>query len=170
MNHKEAEIDLISGLMKRVVNYTEPQIMESSESLLKHQPFLVSMMMGYSVDLSPKAFEEILLIYMTIWEYFRNKPNIKRVSLTEKKFTEISMRNLNQIKRAGSGRQKRFKNQLIGKDLDRMLSQSLFAKIVETLQVKPGFAELDPSVKGILLVGFKGIIEGLDEIAMSGSE
>jgi hypothetical protein len=74
-----------------------PRVNQVTDELFMHQPFLLSLLMGYKLDLSATELNEALTLYMTIWEYFKASPEAKTRATTEIRFEHFQELNIKML-------------------------------------------------------------------------
>jgi hypothetical protein len=72
------ETDEIGKLLKKIDSVDEQYITSTYEEIRQFQPFLLSLLLGYQYDLNTRELDEIIKLHLIIWEYFKDKWNIKK--------------------------------------------------------------------------------------------
>ena len=89
-NEKDnSETSELAGLIRKIDTLDAQYVNRICEEIFKHQPFFLTVLLGYRADVSPQELEEIMKIYFLIWEENPKNP--------EKRFIQIHCRisNLN---------------------------------------------------------------------------
>ena len=89
-----SETDEIGKLLKKIDSVDEQYISSTYEEMQQFQPFLLSLLLGYQDDLNTIELNEIIKVYLIIWEFFKEKRNIKKRQLTTIQFEEVQKRNI----------------------------------------------------------------------------
>lgn len=63
-----ADIKEVKRITAMIDHITPDYVNQTSDNLYKHQPFLISLVLGDQVDLSPLEAEEMLKFYLMLWE------------------------------------------------------------------------------------------------------
>ena len=64
----------VGQLIKKFELIDEEYVNKESDLIFRKQPFLISLLLGYRLDLKELELEEIMRIIFLIWEYFKNQP------------------------------------------------------------------------------------------------
>jgi hypothetical protein len=125
---------------------------------------LLSLLLGYHHDLITRELDEIIKVYLIIWEYFKDKRNIKKRQLTEIQFEEAQKINIDFFKYLDAEKSKEDFINTISLDLENIKSKALIAGILFRFNTTPILSNIKGDLKGILLVGIKSLIECFEEI------
>ena len=158
------ETEGVAKLIQEIDSIDEHYINTTSDELLKYQPFLLSLLLGDRMDRSPYELEEMMKFYFIIWEYFKNKKNIKSKKLSEKQFEKKQNKNIELLKYLdGETQDIEFEN-VTSIDLEKIKSKALFSGIILRINTHPAFSGMPIATKGIIMIGIKSIIECFEDI------
>ncbi len=91
-DYKEAE--RVSELLARIDTGDAVYFDKVTNEIHRHQPFMLSAMLGYSYDLPPAAFEEVLKLYVLIWEFLKENRTAKKKAVTQAQFESVQQKNV----------------------------------------------------------------------------
>lgn len=160
------EGEKISHIINKVENIDEVYVNSESEIIYKKQPFLISILLGYKLDLKERELEEIMKIIFIIWEYFKSSDRIHKTKLSEKLFERIQQRNIHMLKYFEGENEPNAQNNVVKSDLRHLHSKALLTGIFFQFNHKKPLIEMNPEKKGIILIGMKSLIECFDEITI----
>lgn len=130
-----------------------------SDEIYMQQPFFLSVLLGYSQDVSMTELEELMKIYFLIWEYFKANNKIPRKKVTQDNFEKIQARNANMLKYIEGELNQTEKHNIYSYDLGNLKSKSLLTAIFYRYQSRPVLINMDKKMKAIILIGIKSFIE-----------
>lgn len=122
----------------------------TTDELFKHQPFMLSMLMGYKLDLAKAELNEVLNLYITIWEYFKIDPILKIKAITEAQFDRIHESNIELF--------------ATKKTVKMKVVPVLYAAILQRFENHPVLFCMEPHPKTAVMIGAKSIIECFQEL------
>jgi len=96
----------------------------STEDIYQYQPFLLSVIMGYKMDLPPAPLDALVKLYIILWEYFKNEPNVRKVTITQQQYEKAEdsqVSKLQTLDRLTSAKQK---ETAIANDLNKSASKA----------------------------------------------
>lgn len=158
------ESAIITQLIKKIDNIDEVYVNSESEIIYQKQPFLISLLLGYRLDLKENELEEIMKIIFIIWEYFKNFEQIHKIKVSEKQFEKIQQRNIHMLKYFEGENGQNAQYNLVKSDLRHFHSKALLTGIFFQFNHKKSLIEMNNEEKGIILIGMKSLIECFDEI------
>lgn len=136
-----------------------------ADELYRHQPFILSMIMGYKMDLSPEELGTLVKLYITIWEYYKSNANVRAIPITQKTYEMIEDKNMRMLnnfeKMASDGKQDFLVN-----DLNKVDGKALLAAVFLQFKEKKALQNMDIQTKGRLLIGLKSVIQCFDELSV----
>ncbi|MDZ4747648.1 MAG: hypothetical protein SH808_04125 [Saprospiraceae bacterium] len=162
------EATRIEGIFFRIENATASDLEKIVNELHRNQPFLMSMMAGYSQDVPMPVFNDLVLISAGIWEYFKELPNIRQVPLTLKAYQEVERRNVMALVKASQEKQAANTSSVRG-EIFFMRSKILFAAIIHRVGNSVAIKGLDNETRAIILLGLSNVIEALDGVVKNSS-
>lgn len=154
----------ISQLIKRVDNIDEVYVNSESDIISQKQPFLISLLLGYRLDLKENELEEVMKIIFIIWEYFKSFDIIHKIKVSEKLFEKNQKRNIHMLKYFEGENGQNAQYNLVKADLRHLHSKALLTGIFFQFNHKKSLIEMNNEDKGIILIGMKSLIECFDEI------
>jgi len=154
----------ISQIITKIDKIEEDYFKVEMDMIFNQQPFLISLIMGYSLDLE---LEEMMKITFIIREYFKDNEKIKRNKVTEKQFEKINKKNIHFLKSLEGEVGQVNKSKMIASDLSHLNSKALFAGIILRFNSQYALKKISIKIKGILLVGIMSLIESFEEIEKS---
>jgi len=155
---------IISQLIKKVEQIDEVYVNNESDIIFQKQPFLISLLLGYKIDLNEYELEEIMKVVFLIWEFFKNHSQIEHQKISETQFERIQQRNVYMLKYYAGEKGESAKMDVVAADLMHLKSKSLFTGILFQFGHKSALINLDEENRGIILVGLKSLIECFEEI------
>ena len=154
----------ITQLIYKIDNIDEVYVNSESEIISQKQPFLISLLLGYRLDLKENELEEIMKIVFIIWEYFKSFKQTHKIKVSDKQFEKIQRRNINMLKYFDGEYGQSAKYNFVESDLRHLNSKALFTGILFQFNHKKSLIEMNSEEKGIILIGMKSLIECFDEI------
>ena len=82
----EKESLKVSQLLRKVEQMDAAYADKESNLIHQQQPFLLSLLIGYRMDVKPFELEEIMRIIFLIWEYFKDYQQVRQRKITETQF------------------------------------------------------------------------------------
>lgn len=159
-----AETDEVGELLKRIDSVDKKYVSSAYEELEQFQPFLLSLLLGYHLDLNTSELDEIIKVYLIVWEYFKDKRNIKKRQLTDMQFEEAQKRNIDFFQYLDAEKSEKDFINTISIDLRTIKSKALIAGILFRFDTTPVLSNLKSDLKGMVLIGIKSLIECFEEI------
>jgi hypothetical protein len=157
------EIKDLRQILEKIDGNPKNHFSQIIDELYQFQPFLLSLIMGYQPDLNQNEFEEVTQVYSIIWEFFKEKKNIKKKKLTINRFEELEKNNIHFFRYLELSDRKD-KDFAVTNDLQNQASKGLLTVILHRFISRPIFLGMNKDHKAIILVGLKSTIEGLEEI------
>jgi hypothetical protein len=154
----------VSQIINKVNDIDEVYINSESDIIYQKQPFLISLLLGYRVDLKEKELEEIMKIIFIIWEYFKSFYKVHKTMISEKLFEQIQQRNIYMLKYFEGENGQNAQYDVVESDLRHLHSKALLTGIFFQFNHKKSLVEMNNEVKGNILIGMKSLIECFDEI------
>lgn len=155
--------EIIAKINKIDADYANSE----SDVIFRQQPFLISLVLGYQLDLKPNEMEEMTKIIFIIWEYFKQIKIVRRVKVTQSLFEKIQLRNMHLLKYIEGEPGHERKSNLIAFDFEHLNSKALLAGLFLRFDTQNDLITMKAETKGILLLGMKSLIECFEEIEKS---
>ena len=124
------ESQIVGQLIKKIELIDKEYISKESDFISQKQPFLISLILGYRVDLRGFELEEVMKVIFLIWEFFKNHNQIEHTKISETQFMRIEQRNIHMLKYFEGEQGNKAKLELISTDLANLKSKSLFTGII----------------------------------------
>jgi hypothetical protein len=124
------EIDRVSRIIHFVDKMDVKYADKESDEVFQKQPFIISLVLGYGIDLNPKEHEEVIKVLFIIWEYFKVNEKIGTKKVTVKQYDRIAKRNLQMLKYYESETLEADKSMVIESDLSHLNSKALLTAII----------------------------------------
>lgn len=158
------ETDLLADLVRKIDGIDAEYVNSVSDEIFKQQPFFLSVLLGYTFDVSKIELEEIMKIYFLIWEYFKTNKRIPNKKITAGQFEKIQKRNIQMLKFSEGEPTQTDKMNVYSLDLQNLKSKSLLSAILYRYQNRAVLRKMDIEKKGIILIGIKSFIECFETI------
>jgi hypothetical protein len=155
--------EIINKIDKMDVAYANSE----SDVIFQRQPFLISLILGYRLDLKMAEVEEVTKIIFIIWEYFKDNQKVNRKKITENQFEKIQHRNIYMLQYFEGEPGEEAKSHFVASDLDQFNSKVLLASLFFRFDTQDVFMQMTAETKAILLIGMKSLIECFEEIKKS---
>ena len=152
------EIPLLARVVKRIDTIDSTNVNSILDDIYKKQPFLLSVLLGYNLDITPIELEELMKVYFLIWEYFKDNQNVQNRKVTEQLFEKIHNRNIGMLRYA-EGDSTDQSAILYSSDLQNLRSKALLTAILLRFNNRPDLVSMDMKTKGMILIGIKTFIE-----------
>lgn len=92
------ETEILAESIKRIDQIDSDYVNSISDEIFRCQPFFLTVLLGHRIDVSMEELEEIMKIYFLVWEFFRLKPKVQTIKVTESNFNKILNRNIKMLK------------------------------------------------------------------------
>jgi len=160
------EIVLVHEIIRRVDGMDEISANRESELIYTKQPFLISLILGYRVDLKTENFELVTKCIFVIWEYFKSRDEVLRTKIIEEQFDRIHKRNFHLV-RYFESETNEGKIELLKFDLGKLNAKALYVGVMNILRIPNSLRKGESETIGILLVGMKCLIECFEELTQN---
>ena len=135
-----------------------------TEEIYRHQPFLISLFLGYKDDIDAIQLDEFLRILIIIWLFFRNAQSVKRTPITEKMYEARAKKNIQFLQYLDGEPQGKTKGKTTDINLGILQSKALFTALLFKIKEGPALKKLIPESSAIMLLALKSLIECFEEI------
>ncbi len=163
------ETVLVQDIMNRIERIDAEYVNLESDLIYKQQPFLISLILGYRVDLETEELELVTKCIFVIWEYFKSNDTVKRIKIVDEQFDRIHERNFHLL-RYFEKESKKGKLELVTRDLEHLKAKALYASMMHMLQIQNPLANSLAKTRSVVLVGMKCLIECFEEIIQNGEK
>jgi len=149
----------LAELVKKVDNLNIGYVNALSEEIFQRQPFFLTVLLGYRLDVTPEELEEIMKIYFLIWEYFKANRKVPTKIVTEADFEKIQSRHIQMLKYVEGESDQKENSNVYAYDLEKIKSKSLLTAVLFRYNTRPVLIKMDEQSKGVIFVGIKSFIE-----------
>lgn len=162
---KEAqEVKEVSALSDIVNNIDVAYINAATDEMYKHQPFVLSLLLGYRVDLQPDEFEEIGKVIFLIWEYFKKRSKVKARQISEVQFNAKQDQLISMLKYIEGAKNSTKGKRIVIDDFKNLTSTALFAGVLVRFDTREPLHSMNKEKRAILLAGMKSLIECFESL------
>jgi hypothetical protein len=158
-NNDLKEAKDIAKMLLKIEKSNSLNLVELTQDIYAKQPFFLAVMRGYSLDMTDEEYQEIFLIHLLIWEYFKSKGEIPSKKITEQEFEKIQMRHIQMLKYTEGESNKAEVAKIYAADLNKIQSKALFTAVLYSFDTRPSLIKIDQKMKAIVLIGVKTFIE-----------
>jgi len=144
-----------------IITSIDSKNIESEYGLIaKKQPFLMSLLIGYQMDLVPEEFMEVNKLILIVWGYFKSDEKVNNNKITLQQFEKIQIRNTHLLKYL---EQDNDQLKTIESDLKHLDSKDLFTGLLFRFKTQKALSNMSAEKKSIIMIGMKTIIECFEE-------
>ncbi len=136
-----------------------------ADEIYCYQPFLISIFLGYKDDVDIFQHDELLRVLIIIWLFFKDRPNVKRIKITEKMFEATQRKNAQFLKYLEGEPNQKAKEQITDLNLGALKAKALFSVVFFKIKDGAALKKLDIESIGIILLGMKSLIECFEQIS-----
>ena len=162
LKENQKENTTVTQALKTIENMDATYINSESAVVAQKQPFLISMLLGYRLDLEEYELEEIMKIIFLTWECFKDSKLVQKNKISEVQFNRLQKQNAYMLKYFEGEKSEQEKQDFITSDLNNLSSKALFAEIVFRFKQRKHLLSIKE--KGIVLIGMKTLVECFEEI------
>jgi hypothetical protein len=162
-NQDIAQVPSISEISEKLDRIDEKYMIHESDLIVEHQPFFMSLIIGYSIDFKPTELEEIMKLILMIWEYFKVEHKFSYKKVTENQFERAQKRNIDLLAYIEGEIREKEKMSVMSSDLGHLKSKALLTGILFRINTKDGFKTVSQTNREIILIGMKSLIECMEE-------
>ena len=152
----------ISEIVKDIESIDPIAAEKMLDEIFMSQPFLISLLLGYRLDLIKEELDEITKILFVIWRFF-NQANVQSRKITAESFEKLQLRNIQMIKFLEGEEKAVDRYATISSDLSQLKSKALFSVVFLRFDTRESLQKLEISKKGMVLLGLKSLIECFEE-------
>ena len=153
-----SETSELAGLIRKIDAIDAEYANRVSDEIFKHQPFFLTVLLGYRVDVSAQELEELMKIYFLIWEYFKPNKNLRKKKVTQTQFEKVQRRNMYMLNYS-EGESEESRDKIYTDELQNLKSKSLWAAVQFRYNTRTVLVNMDPENKGIILIGILSFIQ-----------
>lgn len=173
MNNKKLlarakELGELDAITRRIETRDLPFIRSLSDEMAKHQPFMMSVIKGYTVDLKKEEADALLKIHLLIWWKYRQTKSCRNTPVTETLHTKAMMRNTGFFKYLEKEEGTPMFSQTISDDFKHNDHLVLLGYITRLFQKWPALKNMEEQDKGIVTLSIKSFAECFEEMIKNG--
>jgi hypothetical protein len=135
-----------------------------SSELFIHQPFFLSVLMGYREDISMEELDEIVKIYFLIWAYFKQNKNVHAKKVTTPFFETIQNRKIQMLQYVSGETDEQEKMKIYCNDLQQLTSKALLTAVFYRYNNRPVLLRMDTMKKSLIFLDINSFIECFETI------
>jgi len=154
----------ISQYVKTIDSIDAEYALLISDEIFDKQPFFLSVLLGYHLDVLPEELEEIMKLYFIMWEYFKSNSRIPANKITEDDFVRIEKKNIQMLEYAQGEPTEEQRILLYSDDLQNTRSKALWPAIFLRFQIRPVLINMKWQTTASVIVGIKSFIECFETI------
>ena len=157
--HDFKETRMVADSINKIDNINGSTAEKIMDDIYLPQPFFLSALLGFNFDISKVEHEEIIKIYLLIWEYFKINPKVQSVKITQKSFEDRCIKNTQMFKYVEGEQNKSAKKVIYANDLQKVKSKALLTMIILRFNTQPLLKDMNPEIRGMIMIGIKSFIE-----------
>jgi hypothetical protein len=164
----EADVKRVVALYAKMENELQDisDLLKIKEELLKYQPFVLSIITGYQIDVpDPDEFEPILKLYLFIWMYYMDNKAVRKTKITESMYVKEQDEIIEMLRQSEKSDNQE-KDKLANKYIEQLQSKALMTFILFLFVEDPILQKLDRQAGGAVLIGYKTILKCFEKIAI----
>jgi hypothetical protein len=135
-----------------------------ADELYLHQPFVLSMMMGYKMDLLPRELDAVINLYIIAWEFFKNEANVRTLQITRQHYERVEHEKVRMLQKADAAHSHNKRMNLFTDHLNQSSSKALLALVYKEFNENEVIGKMDIQTRGILLIGLTSVIQCYENI------
>lgn len=153
-----SETSELAGLIRKIDTSDAEYVERISDEIFKYQPFFLTVVLGYRMDISSQELEEMMRIYLLVWEYFKSNKNLPKKKVTQTQFEEVQRRNMYML-HYSEGESEESRDKIYTDELQNLNSKSLWAAVHFRYNTRPVLVNIDSEIKGIILIDILSFIQ-----------
>ena len=138
----------LTKILNALDNINPEYVNKISDELFKHQPFFLSVLLGYRLDTSLEELDELMKIYFLIWEYFKQNGNLQAKMVTKASFEEIQSRNIYMFQYVEGESTENEKLKVYSSDLQHLKSKALLTAVLYRYNNRPVLLRMEEKKMG----------------------
>jgi len=154
----------VGEIIKKINNIDAGYANSELDIIFQQQPFLISLILGYKIDLKAEEQEEMIKIIFIIWEYFKHSKVVNRIKISQSIFEKIQLRNTHLLKYLEGAPGQEEKSKVVASDLAHLNSKALLSGLFLRFNTQIDLNTMNAETKGILMLGMKSLVECFEEI------
>ena len=160
------EIKVVQEILQHIADMNTAEAEEISDRIVAHQPFMMSMLLGFRIDFEPDQLEGIFGMMLIIYLFFERCTDIAAVQITEGDMDIKQQKNIDIMLACDQEQNVLAQDQLSKEQFANLHSRALLAGVLGLLNEDPELAKMENHLRGILLCGMQSLIECLEDKLM----
>ena len=156
------ETHIVGELIKKVEKIDLQEANNISERIVKNQPFIMSLLIGYKFDVKEEALNDIMKMLFVIYLYFEKKTEINKKQINSREFEKCQNQNIQFLKYFSGEQNSNDKLETNKQYLANLKCKNLFTGILVMSNTQKDFKRINRELKGIILIGMKTLIDCLE--------
>lgn len=136
------ELERVLELEKKIDSIGPQYVDDMSTEIFKYQPFYLSVLLGYRMDVTPLELDELLRVYFLVWEYFRTSDGPLKKIVTQAQFEKAEDQMVAMLQYS-EGVSQNDKGDVFEKDIDTLKSKVLMGVVVSRFQKRSILANME---------------------------
>lgn len=154
---------VVKGLIHKMDIIEIDEVNAISERVVKNQPFIMSMLIGYKYDVKGAQLDDIMKMLFVIYLFFEKySKSINSRQIDSIQFESILTRNKHFLKYFSEEKTNQGQLELNKQYLSNLRAKSLFTGILVMSKTLVNFKQINADSKGIILIGMKTLIDCLE--------
>lgn len=158
-----SETSELARLIRKIDTIDAEYVNRISDEIFKHQPFYLTVLLGYRVDISMEELEEMMRIYLLVWEYFGSNENLRKKKVTQTQFEKVQRRNMHML-HYSEGESEDPREKIYTDELQNLKSKALWTAVLFRYNSKSRLINMNPENKGLILIDILSFIQCFETI------
>ncbi|MFW6046605.1 MAG: hypothetical protein ACOCP4_02300 [Candidatus Woesearchaeota archaeon] len=158
------ETDIVAEIIKKTESSSIQELSGMFDEIRKYQPILISIFLGYKDVLSDEELDELAKDLIIIWKFFSEKPNSKKIRITEshlKKFDKKNAEFFNYLSGDDSENEMKKTTEIV---LEEMESKAILTALIYRVNEKSVFKKMNQDRKSEFIMEMKTLIDCFEDI------
>lgn len=162
------EAQIVRELIKKVGNIELQEASEISDRIAANQPFIMSLLMGYTFDVEGDQLDDIMKMLFVIYLFFESHTETNRKQIDVIEFEYHQRQNVKFLKYFSG-------EETLGSQLEAnkqylysLKFKALFAGILVMSNTQMSFKRMSGELKGIIVLGMKTLVDCLEANLVDG--
>jgi len=156
------ETEFVGALIKEVDKIGLKEASEISDRIVKNQPFIMSLLIGYKFDIEEEQLNDIMKMLFVIYLYFERKTDISKNQINAKEFKRFEKTNTQFLKYFSGESTRERQLETNEQYLSNLNYKSLFTGVLFMSNTQIGLKKMNAETKGIVILGMKTLIDCLE--------
>ena len=155
------KISFIHNIAVRIVSQESIYADDLIKELNKVQPFLTLKIFESSKELDTEATEELLTLYLVVWEVYREFPGCHNEVITSQQYDQVKNRNISMFKYLNNEDDMAVFREIVSADNQKLNQADLMEYVSYCFQSLSSLTNLSPGLFCKALIHIKSFIECL---------